>query len=145
MRITDVCTRLDDAIAVAALFLCLLRMLYRLKKNNQRWRQYAPLLIEKNRWRAQRYGLDEGLVDFGKGKVVPCYELLEEIIDLIREDADDLGCGQEIDHLRTIMKTGTSGHRQLAIYASAIRRGADKDEAPIEVVYMLIEETRNTG
>jgi len=145
MRITDVCTRLDDAIAVAALYLCVLRMLYRLKKNNQRWRQYAPMLIEENRWRAQRYGLDEGLVDFGRGEVVPCSELLEEIIDLVREDADALGCVKEIEHLRTIMKNGTSGHRQLATYAAAIKRGAEKDEALIEVVDMLIEETRNTG
>ncbi len=145
MRITDVCTRLDDGVAVAALFLCLLRMLYRLKMNNQRWRQYASMLIEENRWRAQRYGLDEGLVDFGKGKVVPCSELLEEIIELVREDADAVGCTGEIDHLHTIMKTGTSGHRQLATFAAAVKRGAEKDEALIEVVDMLIEETRNTG
>jgi carboxylate-amine ligase len=145
MRITDVCTRLDDAIAVAALYLCVLRMLYRLKKNNQRWRQYAPMLIEENRWRAQRYGLDEGLVDFGRGEVVPCSELLEEIIDLVREDADALGCVKEIEHLRTIMKNGTSGYRQPTTYAAAIKRGAEKDEALIEVVDMLIEETRNTG
>ena len=144
MRITDVCTRMDDAIAITALFLCVLRMLYRLKKNNQRWRQYASMLIAENRWRAQRYGLDEGLVDFGKGEVVPCSELLEEIIELVRDDAEAVGCTQEIGHLRTIMKTGTSGHRQLATYAAAIKRGAEKDEALIEVVDMLIEETRRT-
>ena len=145
MRITDVCTRLDDAIAVAALYLCVLRMLYRLKKNNQRWRQYAPMLIEENRWRAQRYGLDEGLVDFGRGEVVPCSELLEEIIDLVREDADALGCVKEIEHLRTIMQTGTSGHRQLATYAAALEGGADKGQALIAVVDMLIAETRDTN
>ncbi|MFQ5765212.1 MAG: carboxylate-amine ligase, partial [Rhodospirillales bacterium] len=92
MRVCDVCPKIDDAIAVAALFMCILRMLYRLKKNNQRWRQYSSMLVEENRWRAQRYGLDEGLVDFGKGKIVPCADLLDEIRELVREDAQALGC-----------------------------------------------------
>ena len=145
MRITDVCTRVDDAIAVAALYMCLLRMLYRLKKENQRWRQYSSMLIEENRWRAQRYGLDEGLVDFGKGEIVPCTRLLEEIQELIREDAEALGCTVEIGHLETIIKDGTSAHRQLAVYSVALSRGASREEALIEVVDRLIEETRNSG
>ena len=90
MRITDVCTLIDDAAAIAALFACILRMLYRLKLNNQRWRQYASMLISENRWRAQRYGLDGGLVDFGKGEIVPCVSLLEELIELVAEDAEAL-------------------------------------------------------
>ena len=145
MRITDVCTRVDDAIAVAALYMCLLRMLYRLKKENQRWRQYSSMLIEENRWRAQRYGLDEGLVDFGKGEIVPCTRLLGEIQELIREDADALGCTGEIGHLETIIKDGTSAHRQLAVYSVALSRGASREEALIEVVDRLIEETRDSG
>ncbi|MGH8562061.1 MAG: carboxylate-amine ligase, partial [Nevskiales bacterium] len=145
MRIADVCTRVDDAIAVAALFTCLLRMLYRLKKANQRWRQYASMLVEENRWRAQRYGLDEGLVDFGKGQIVPCTKLLDEIIELVAEDADALGCANEIEHLRTIMEDGTSAHRQLATYAAALSRGASREQALIEVVDMLIAETRDVG
>jgi len=144
MRITDVCTNIDDGVAVAALFMCLLRMLYRLKTNNQRWRQYASMLIAENRWRAQRYGLDEGLVDFGRGEIKPWAELLEEILELVREDADALSCTGEIAHLRTILKTGTSGHRQLAVYHAALKGGAEKSEALIEVVDMLIEETCNT-
>jgi carboxylate-amine ligase len=145
MRITDVCTRLDDAISVAALFQCVLRMLYRLKKKNQRWRQYSPMLIEENRWRAQRYGLDEGLVDFGRGEIVPCATLLDEIIELVHEDSEALGCVEEIKHLRKIMKNGTSGHRQLATYAQAIKKGASQHDALIKVVDMLIRETRKTG
>ena len=144
MRITDVCTRLDDAISVAALFQCVLRMLYRLKKKNQRWRQYSPMLIEENRWRAQRYGLDEGLVDFGRGEIVPCATLLDEIIELVHEDSEALGCVEEIKHLRKIMKNGTSGHRQLATYAQAIKKGASQHDALIKVVDMLIRETRKT-
>jgi len=145
MRITDVCTRIDDAVAVAALFMCLLRMLYRLKKDNQRWRQYSPMLIEENRWRAQRYGLDEGLVDFGKGEIVSFSTLLDEIIDLIAEDAHALGCSSDIEHLRTIMEKGTSAHSQLATYSVALSNGASKHEALMDVVDMLMAETRGTG
>ena len=145
MRITDVCTRIDDAVSIAALFMCLLRMLYRLKKSNQRWRQYASMLVAENRWRAQRYGLDEGLVDFGRGEIVPCATLLGEIIDLVGEDADALGCVTEIGHLKTIMKKGTSSHRQLATYAKALDKGASQHDALVKVVDMLIKETRKTG
>lgn len=145
MRVCDVCPRIDDAIAVTALFMCILRMLYRLKKDNQRWRQYSSMLVEENRWRAQRYGLDEGLVDFGKGEIVPCADLLDEIKELVREDAQALGCAAEIEHLDTIMKAGTSAHRQLETYAVALSRGTSKEDALIEVVDMLIAETRDTG
>ena len=62
-RIMDVCTFLDDAISLAALLVCHLRMLYRLRLANQRWRIYTPMLIRENRWRAMRYSFDEGLID----------------------------------------------------------------------------------
>jgi carboxylate-amine ligase len=141
MRITDVCTRLHDGIAIGAIYVCLLRMLYRLKRNNQRWRRYSNMLIRENRWRAQRYGLDEGLIDFGTGAIVPYAELLEEIIELIRVDALALDCLAEVEHARTIVTGGTSAHRQIAVYRQALAGGADKMEAQRRVVDMLIEET----
>ncbi len=103
------------------------------------------MLIEENRWRAQRYGLDEGLVDFGKGKIVSFSTLLDEIIDLIAEDAHALGCSSDIEHLRTIMEKGTSAHSQLATYSVALSNGASKHEALMDVVDMLIAQTRGTG
>src|SRR5258707_2577720 len=103
MRITDICTRLDDSIAIAALYRCLLRMLWRLKRNNQRWRLYANMLIKENRWRAQRYGIDEGLVDFGKRPIAPYPGLLEEIIALVAEDAQHFDFVSEVEHGRTIV------------------------------------------
>ncbi len=142
MRIADVCTYVHDAGAVAALFTCLLRMLWRLKTNNQRWRQYAVMLIEENRWRAQRYGLDEGLVDFGKGRIVPCSDLIEEMIDLVSEDAEALGCADEIQKLRAITHRGTSAHRQLARYDAFTRDGATQQDALCGVVDHLVAETR---
>ncbi len=141
MRIADICTRLKDGVAIAALYVCLLRMLYRLKRNNQRWRRYSNMLIQENRWRAQRYGLDEGLIDFGVGAIVPYADLLEEIIELIRVDALALDCLPEVEHARMIVTGGTSAHRQIAVYHAALADGADRVEAQRRVVDMLIAET----
>ena len=141
MRITDVCTRLEDAVTVAALFRCLLRMLWRLRLKNVTWRPYKNLLIEENRWRAQRYGLDDGLVDFGQGKIVPYADLMEELIELTREDAAHFGCAAEVEHARDIIRRGTSAHRQVAIYRDALEQGATGWEALAQVVDWLVEET----
>jgi glutamate---cysteine ligase / carboxylate-amine ligase len=141
MRITDSCTTLDDALSIAALFRCLLRMLWRLKCHNQRWRIYARMLIDENRWRAQRYGSDRGLVDFGRGRIVPYAELLEEILVLIDADARYFGCAAEVAHARQILARGTSAHRQLAVYDTAVAAGAERHEALAAVVDWLVEET----
>jgi len=141
MRITDVCTRIDDAVAVAALFQCVVRMLWRLRRSNQRWRIYDPMLIGENRWRAKRYGIDEGLVDFSRGEVVPCGDLLDELIELTTEDASALDCRAEILHCRTIIARGTSAHRQLATWAESQAAGASREDAARDVVDMLIAET----
>lgn len=141
MRISDVCTTVDDAAAVAALYVCILRMLWRLRRSNQRWRMYAHMLVEENRWRAQRYGTDEGLVDFGKGRIVPYADLLEELFQLIAEDAEALNCQAELAGCRTILVRGTSAHRQVAIYQQALASGRSEADALREVAEFLIEET----
>jgi glutamate---cysteine ligase / carboxylate-amine ligase len=141
MRITDCCTTLDDTLSIAAMFRCLLRMLWRLKRENQRWRLYSRMLIDENRWRAQRYGIDQGLVDFGKGVIVPYAELLDEILALIDQDARHFDCVEEVAHAREILARGTSAHRQLAVFAQAISEGASRSEALAAVVDWLIAET----
>ena len=141
VRIADICTDIHDAASIAALYQCLLRMLWRLKTNNQRWRQYAGMLINENRWRAQRYGLDEGLVDFGKGTIVPCSDLIEELIDLVQEDADALGCTAELENLRQIEARGTSAHQQIRCYDDAIQSGKTEDEALKAIVDHLVQKT----
>lgn len=140
-RIMDVCTYLDDAACIAALTVCIMRMLYRLRTNNQRWRAYARMLVTENRWRAMRYGPDEGMIDFGKGEIVPLDALLEELIELVGEDADALDCTAELVHARTILARGTSAHRQLATYEQALGSGLNRQEALQAVVDMLVEET----
>ena len=141
MRISDLCTTLDDTVCIAAIYVSWLRMLYRLRKNNQRWRQYSKMLLNENRWRAHRYGIDEGLIDFGLGEVVPYNKLLTEMLQLIREDAEALGCSNEVKHTRNILKRGTSAHRQLEIYKKAIAAGFSQAEALKKVVDWLRKET----
>ena len=141
MRITDCCTTLDDTLSIAGIFRCLLRMLWRLKRENLRWRLYSRMLIDENRWRAQRYGTEEGLVDFGKGVIVPYAELLDEILALIDQDARHFDCVEEVAHAREILVRGTSAHRQLAVFEHALSEGASRSEALAAVVDWLIAET----
>jgi carboxylate-amine ligase len=141
MRITDVCPMLEDGICIAALFRCILRLLYRLRRRNQRWRTYAPFLVRENRWRAQRYGTQEGLVDFGKGAVVPFPNLLEELFDLVAEDAAYFGCVAEVAHARAIVERGTSADRQLARFDAVMGLGGTEEAALIAVVDGIVEET----
>ncbi|HXV72058.1 MAG TPA: carboxylate-amine ligase [Acidimicrobiia bacterium] len=141
MRVSDVCTRLDDAMTVAALYQCLLGFLYRLRRHNQRWRTYAPGIIEENIWRAQRYGTGGTLVDFGKGTLVPFADLLEEMIELVAQDAVEFDVRDEIRHARTIVKEGTSADRQISAYETAIADGAEEHEAHQAVVDELIVDT----
>jgi len=141
LRISAVCTTVADAAAVAALFQCLARMLWRLRRNNQKWRSYSRFLIEENRWLAQRHGVTGELVDFGRGAAVPMVDLIEELIDLLLEDAQELGCEAQLLHLRAIGEQGTSADRQLAYYHDQIEAGAAPDEALRDVVDFLVAET----
>ena len=141
LRISDVCTRLDDGIAVASLYICLVRMLMRLRRNNRRWRIYSHSLILENRWRAQRYGLDQGLIDFGRRKLVEWNILVDELIELVMPEAREIGCVNEIEHLREIIRRGTSAHWQLETYRQSRAGGMGHSEAMQAVVDMLLRAT----
>jgi carboxylate-amine ligase len=140
-RIMDSCTTLDDAVALAALNLCLMRKLWRLRCDNQHWRSYPALLINENRWRAMRYSCDAGLLDLGRQRVVPFVDLVEELLELVHEDAVALECVDSVRHIRTIVGRGTSAHQQLHLYEAAIRDGASEHEALAAVVDWLVDET----
>lgn len=140
-RIMDVCTEIEDALCLAAMVVCVLRMLYRLREKNQRWRTYSSMLIGENRWRAMRYSFDQGLIDLGRRRVIPFPHLIEELLDLIREDAEALGCTAEVAHTRVILQRGTSAHLQVAIYRQALQGGASEAEALRAVVDHLITAT----
>lgn len=141
MRVSDVCTRLDDAMTVAAIYLCLLGYMFRLRRRNQRWRVYSPFLIEENMWRAQRYGTEGSLIDFGRGELVPFADLVEEVIEMLAQDAVEFDVVEQLRHMRTIVREGTSAHRQLATYRAASEDGATDREALEAVVDYLIEDT----
>ena len=141
MRITDVATRLEDAVAIAATFQAFVAMLISLKRRNQRWRQYLPALIAENRWLAQRHGVKGKLIDFGRREAVPFRDLVEEMIGLAREEAEKLGCVAELEHIRTIAAEGTSADRQIAVYDRAVAEGRDKGSALRAVVDHLVAET----
>ncbi len=141
MRITDTCTRLDDALSIAALYRCLARMLWRLRRSNQRWRSYSSFLVNENRWLAQKNGAEAHLIDFGKSACVPFAELFEEILDLVQEDAAEFGCLAAIEHARMIVTDGTSADRQLAVYRARRAEGHSERGALEAVVDHLIEET----
>jgi carboxylate-amine ligase len=141
MRITDICPLLADGITIAALYRCILRMLYRLRRQNQRWRTYPPFLVRENRWRAQRYGTGEGMVDFGKGTLVPFPELMEELLELIAEDAEHFDCVPEVARVRDIVKEGTSADRQLARFEAVKTLGGSEQAALVAVVDGIIDDT----
>lgn len=141
MRITDVCPNIEDTLCIAAVYQSILHYLFRLRRKNQRWRIYADMLINENRWRAQRYGLDEGLIDYGEGCITPCEDLIEELIDMLTPDATELGCLKEVEHMRIILKRGTSAHRQLKTFEEEQNKGASRKEALVSVVDQLITET----
>ncbi|MEM9045283.1 MAG: carboxylate-amine ligase [Pseudomonadota bacterium] len=139
-RVTDVCSLVEDAVTVAALYQGILAMLWRLRSMNQRWRVYPAIMINENRWRAQRYGTTRELVDHGKDALVPFLELLEELIDLTAPASADLGAQEAIARGREICARGTSAERQRRCYDEAINQGADRQEALRQVVDHLIEE-----
>ena len=141
MRVTDVCTLVEDAVCVAAFYVCILRMLYRLRRANQTWRTYPLFLLAENRWRAQRYGVEGSLFDFGKGELVPFRDLVDELLAMLREDGEAFGCLAELEHARLILARGTSADRQVAHFAALIKAGASQQEALLGVVDHLIKET----
>lgn len=142
MRISDVCTRIEDGITIAALYQSIMSMLFRHRSHNRRWRTYANMLVAENVWRAQRYGVEASLMDYGRGELVPYGDLVEEIIDLVREDALELGCLAEVEHAREIVSGGTSADRQLATYRASLSAGAGERDALNAVVDELITDTR---
>jgi len=115
-RICDICTRVDEAVAIAALFQAIVLWLWKLRRKNITFRVYRRELIEENRWRAARYGLDGKLIDFGKSIELPIRRLIEELLDLVGEEIDELGTSAYLEPLQKILNNGTSADRQLNVF-----------------------------
>ena len=142
-RIADVCTSLDDTASIAALTQSLLHYLYRMQGRPARCPVYSRFLIDQNRWRAMRYGYDQGLLDIATARIVPVQTVLAEIVEMVRDDAAALGCSDELEHALTIPERGTSAHMQLSTCADAMEAGATTAEALRIVVDRLVEGTRS--
>jgi carboxylate-amine ligase len=145
IRVPDACPRLDDGMALAALYRCTLRMLWRLRQKGMPWRTDSEVLLEENLWLAQRHGRDAALFDFGRGGTVPLAGLVDEWLGLIAEDAAFFGCQEEVGRVRRIVAEGTSAERQLAVYESALAAGRPREEALRAVVDQLIAETTSSA
>ncbi len=117
VRVCDMTTRIDDTIALAALIQAVMGKLYLLYRRNLGFREYSRELIEENKWRAVRYGLDGQLIDFGKREQVPTRQLIGELIEFVAEAVDVFKSHDEMDRIRAIVKEGTSADRQLAVFA----------------------------
>lgn len=115
-RICDIPTRVDDTIAIAALFQALVAKVNKLLDQNLTFRLHHKMLIEENKWRAVRYGLDGKMIDFGKGAEVPIRELIRELLEFVDDVVDDLRSRKEIRHIRTILARGTSADEQLRVW-----------------------------
>jgi carboxylate-amine ligase len=132
-RVCDLCPHLEDTLTLAALIQCTHRMLWRLKQRNQRWRVYDRFLIEENRWRAMRHGVSAGLIDFGRGRIVPMPELVEEWLGLIAEDAEALGCTAEVARARG-MADRNAADAQRAVFEAA---GGGRDGGRAVVAHLV--------
>lgn len=115
-RICDCPTLVDETMTIVALFQALCAKLYKLRLQNMSFISYARSLINENKWRAARYGIDAKLIDFGKEIEVDYKDLMMELLDFVDDVVDDLGSRQEINYLHTILKNGTGADRQLKIY-----------------------------
>jgi carboxylate-amine ligase len=115
-RVCDIPTRVDDTLAIAALFQAIVAKLNKLIDKNLGFRLYRRMLIQENKWRAVRYGLDGKLIDFGKQKEVPVRDLILELLEFVDDVLDDLGSRREVEHVHTILERGTSADEQLQVY-----------------------------
>jgi len=134
-RICDVPTAPRASIAIAAVAQAIIVKLYRLRLRNLGFRRYHRALIEENKWRAARWGIDGKLIDFGQHREVPMRELGLELLEFIDDVLDDLGSRREVEYIRKILADGTSAERQLQVF----RETGDLRT----VVRSIVEETRD--
>ena len=116
-RICDIPTRVDDTVAIAALFQAIVAKLTKLIEKNLGFRLYRRMLIQENKWRAVRWGIDGKMIDFGKQKEVPTRDLILELLDFVDDVVDELDSRKEIEHIHTILERRTSAEEQLRVFS----------------------------
>ncbi|MBS1653616.1 MAG: carboxylate-amine ligase [Bacteroidetes bacterium] len=115
-RICDVPMTVDETIAIAALFQAICARIYMLRSRNLNFIQYSRALINENKWRASRYGIDGYLIDFGKEEEVNTRALIYELLDFVEPVLDHLGSRHRISYVHKMLEQGTGADRQLAVF-----------------------------
>jgi carboxylate-amine ligase len=115
-RICDLPSKVEEVVTIAALFQAIIAKLYKLYRQNMGFRLYRRALIQENKWRAVRWGIDAKLIDFGKQKEVPVRDLILELLDFIDDVVDELGSRKEVEYVHTMLQNGTSADRQLRVF-----------------------------
>ena len=115
-RICDVPMTVDETIAIAALFQAICAKIYKLRLQNLNFIQYSRALINENKWRAGRYGIDGFLIDFGKEEEINTRVLIYELLDFVDDVVDQLGSRHRINYVHKMLEQGTGADRQLAVY-----------------------------
>ena len=115
-RICDAQSRVNDTIAIAAMMQAIICKLRKLLRQNTTFRMYRRRLLDENRWRASRYGIDGELIDFGQKRAVATRSLIAEILEFIAPEMEELGSKAEILHIEQILREGTGADRQLRVW-----------------------------
>ncbi len=116
VRVCDAQSRVDDTIALATAIQAIVAKLYKLQRQNMTFRLYRRRLLDENRWRACRYGLDGKFIDFGRMEEIEERSLLHELLDFIATEVDELGSGKQVSHIEDILRDGSGADRQLAVW-----------------------------
>jgi carboxylate-amine ligase len=123
----------DEVICIAALMQCVIAKLHQLHQKNQSFRSYRRVLINENKWRAARWGIEAKLIDFGKEEETPFEHLIQELLEFIDDVVDDLGCRKEVNYVYQMLQQGSGADRQLKVF---------KETNDLrEVVKYVVEET----
>ena len=115
-RVCDAATTIDETLCIAGLTQAICAKLLMLRERNLGFRRYMPNLIQENKWRAMRGGMDARLIDFGKESEVPMRDLVEELLEFVDDVLDPLGSRAEVEYLRVIAREGTSADRQVRVH-----------------------------
>ncbi len=135
IRICDIPLTIDETISIAALIQALVAKLYKLRQSNLNYMIYKRALINENKWRASRYGIDGKMIDFGKEKEVDTRSLIMEMLDFVDDVVDELGSRHEVEQINKILEIGTGADRQLQVY--------QETDSLEKVVEYILEQTQN--
>ncbi|MDQ0393117.1 carboxylate-amine ligase [Labrys monachus] len=135
LRIADACTRVEDALAIAMLYRCLVRHLCRHPELNRDMTAAGRAIVEENKWRAERYGIHGSLIDLASGEAQPVPELVGALRALVREDSRVLECEAALAGIDVILQRGTSADCQLAVYGEQLSQG----KPPATAIAALVE------